>query len=62
MVPEEVQIVWALYGLFVLVGLPFLYLIVAHLDDRNRRKTMKEYRRQAAIINKWRQARCKDSY
>ena len=62
MVPEEVQIVMAGYGLFLLVGLPIIYLIIIQLDNWNRRKTMKEYRRQAVVINKWRQAKCKDSY
>ena len=62
MVPEAVKLVWALYGLFLLSGLPFIYLVVIHMDDRHRRKTMKEYRRQAAIIEKWRQAKCKDSF
>ena len=62
MVPEAVQLVWALEILFIGIGLPILYLIVAQLDDWNRHKKMKEYRRQMEIMNKWHQAKCKDSY
>ena len=61
MVPEAVQLVWALEILFIGIGLPVLYLVVTGLDDWNRRKTREEYRRQMEIMDKWTQAKCKDS-